>query len=68
MLRMLRLRKPKNKIETAKADGEKQIQSAKTSKEVASALAEAKKQIDEILNNIPQEGAWDGKSTKNRNL
>ena len=54
----------KNKIETAKADGEKQIQSAKTSKEVASALAEAKKQIDEILNTIPQEGAWDGTSTK----
>ena len=54
----------KNKIETAKADGEKQIQSAKTSKEVASALVEAKKQIDEILNTIPQEGAWDGKSTK----
>lgn len=58
----------KNKIETAKADGEKQIQSAKTSKEVASALAEAKKQIDEILNNIPQEGAWDGKSTKEPEL
>ena len=54
----------KNKIETVKADGEKQIQSAKNSKEVASALADAKKQIDEILNNIPQEGAWDGKSTK----
>ena len=54
----------KNKIETAKADGEKQIQSAKTSKEVASALADAKKQIDEILNTIPQEGAWDGTSTK----
>ena len=58
----------KSKIEAVKTAGEQKIQDAKNRKEVEAALSDAKKQIDEILNEIPQEGAWDGTSTKEPEL
>lgn len=47
-------------IAEARATGLNKIEMAGTMTEVNSALEEAKAAIDEIINQIPQEGAWDG--------
>lgn len=50
------------KIAKARENGLEKIRSAATAKEVTVYLKEAEEEIDEIIDSVPEEGAWDGET------